>query len=160
MHVLSQMCHVKVVMGSKPKTTVQKVHAFGFKQDMARFEMLWLSVLTQGERAYALEQIPPGVHPPTFKRGWWESLTVAVFQQITAEKQKAYSVATPGAELVLRDRDAQVQDFVDEAFGATRKGRKSGTRTHHGNREGYAAGKKINLKDSAVDAGVNRRALS
>lgn len=156
MHILAQQAHVIVILGSKPKTTVQFINAYGFKQDMERFGMVWSSVLAQGEREYALTRIPPGVHPPTFKRGWWESFTVAIFRRITAEKQKAYSTINEGTEIVLRDRDQEVKDFVEGKVGPTRKGRRSATRLRHGSREGYAAGMKVNLGDSGI--GTNERA--
>jgi hypothetical protein len=160
MHLISQQMHVVVVRGGKVKTTVQRITAYGFKQDMYRFQMVWLSILAQGEREYALTRIPVGVHPPTFKRGWWESFTVAIFERMTAEKQKAHSTATPGTEMVLRDRDAAVQDFVDEKTGGTRKGRRSGTRTYHGHREGYAAGQRVDLNDTAVGANATRKSIT
>lgn len=160
MHILAQQSHVIVVTGSKPKTTVQNVTAYGFRQDMERFGMIWSSILVQGEREYAITRIPPGVHPPTFKRGWWEAFTVAIFRRITAEKQKVHSTATPGTELVLRDRDEDVRDFVEESTGGTRKGRRSATRLRHGAQAGYAAGMKVDLGGSGVDtterAGIGR----
>lgn len=156
MHVLATQQHVRVVMGAKPKTTVQFVNAYGFKQDMERFSMIWSSILAQGEREYALTPIPVGVHPPTFKRGWWESFTVAIFKRITAEKQKAYSTAAPGSEIVLRDRDEAVEDFVEDQTGGTRKGRRSRTRTYHGHREGYAAGQRVDISSGGI--GTNERA--
>lgn len=159
MHILAQQNHVIVVTGSKPKTTVQRITAYGFTQDMERFEMIWSSILVQGEREYALTRIPPGVHPPTHKRGWWEAFTVAIFRRITAEKQKIHYVAT-GAELVLRNRDEDVRDFVEEQTGGTRKGRRSATRLRHGAQAGYAAGMKVDLGDTGLGtterAGIGR----
>lgn len=157
MHILAMQNHVVVVLGGKPKTTVQLVTAYGFKQDMSRFGMIWSSILAQGEREYALTRIPPGVHPPTFKRGWWEAFTVAIFRRVTAEKQKAHSTVAPGTELVLRDRDEEVQDFVAEVTGGVRKGRRSETRLHHGAQEGYAAGMRVDMSEGI--GGAPRKVL-
>ena len=122
---------------------IDRSHLFGHAADLERVELLFTSLLVQAAHGLAAAHVPGGEHPAAFRRSWLVGFTEAIRARLVRSERSA-ATGTPGAELVLADRSAQVERRRDEVYPRLAK---LGPRRLRGSgrRQGYAVGSAANL---------------
>lgn len=107
----------------------RKGHVIGHPDDVAQVEMLYTSLLLQATRAADFEPTPRGHNRITFRRGFLMGFADRVGQRLAAQMAQAVSDTAPDSAaagptsvaLVLADRRATVDNWVDEHYGRVRR---------------------------------------
>jgi hypothetical protein len=122
---------------------IARSHLFGHAADLERVELLFTSLLVQAAHGLAAAVVPWGEHPAAFRRSWLVGFTEAIRGRLVESERSAVTEA-PGAELVLADRTALVEQRRDEVYPRLAK---LGPRRLQGSgrRQGYAVGRTANL---------------
>jgi Protein of unknown function (DUF2786) len=141
-----------------------KSYLFGYDSDMDLAEMLFTSLLLQASQALAAEDIPFGDTPRSFNSAWWAAYGGRVGWRLYTQRGDAEArarKAKPKAELVLKDRRAEVASLVKADFPETRRvSRGSGGKSRAGRAAGYNAGNRAKLNAPAgISGGSASRAL-
>lgn len=146
---------VRISRGSKTQ-----LHVFGFEADLQVAEMLFTSLLLQGEHAALRARKPANVHGRSFMTAFWAGFvneTISAVNQAYA-KAKEEVVDKPGTDLVLYDRKQEVANMVFLAHPNAKA-----TKVYNKvNRDGYYAGQEAgrNVNVHARKAtGTGRRAI-
>jgi len=116
-------------------------HLFGHAVDLERVELLFTSLLVQAAHGLAGAEVPQWEHPAAYRRSWLAGYTQAVQARLWAAERSAADSA-PGAELVLVDRTALVEQRRDEVYPRLAKlgpRRLRGGGLQHGYRAGQTA---------------------
>jgi hypothetical protein len=130
-------------------------HLFGHAVDLERVELLFTSLLVQAAHGLAAAIVPWGEHPAAFRRSWLVGFTEAIRGRLVESERSAVSEA-PGADLVLADRTALVEQRRDQVYPRLAK---LGPRRLQGSgrRQGYAVGRTANL---GLDLHLTSRGVS
>jgi hypothetical protein len=145
-----------------------KAHLFGFGVDRERVELLYTSLLVQSAYEVAGLYIPYYENKAAYRRSWYDGYSLAIYHRLHAAEKRAaqaaeaqrQSTATPGrgTDLVLASRDSLVAKVMADAFPEAKKGQ-ARILSGSGERDGYSAGRRANLGDTAV-TGRDHRAVS
>jgi hypothetical protein len=138
--------------------TVRSVSVFGFRSDLERVELLFTSLLLQVTSQLARVRPHFGDSLAAYRRTWFAGFSTAVLTRLgdaenRATREHAATTATGrSTELVLRDRNALVQEAFDTRYGDVRhQGRRRLTGTGYG--DGYGAGRRANLHTTGLRGG-------
>ena len=134
-------CRAVLVKRTKPET----VQIFGLAEDVARFEMLYTSLLLQGLIGLDKADVPTDsagnklIHGKTYKNSWLLGFVSNVVMRVKqgANQAKQEATTTPGTALVLADRTSVVNAAIFAEFGQLGKRQ---TTNNNINSTGYAAG--------------------
>lgn len=130
----------------------------GFASDLERVELLYTSLLLQtSSQMVCIHPPDPSESVAAYRRSWLNAYSLAVERRLrTAEKNAEQQSTAAGGNsggactaLVLRDRTAQVEQAVTEAFPRL-KTMRSRTLSGTGARTGYAAGQRADLGGRSV----------
>lgn len=143
---------------------VDSCSVFGFTSDLERVEMLYTSLLLQAtSQMVRLRPTWPGESVRAYRRNWLYGYTAAVYRRLEAAEKQAEQQALShvdeagtSTDLVLLDRNIQVQQAVNAAFPDLTRGRRAKL-TGGGARAGYQAGQRADLGARRIDR--QRRAL-
>lgn len=163
---IAQNLNCVVIRMGKVGSTKEKVWAYGFSSDLIALQMLFASLDIQGMRYCRIDEkrlgvgankaSEGGIHPPTYRRAWWQAYAVEIWRRLDAQRKVAESAAdtnTPGTSLVLSDKREQVKKVLHEKHSVT-KGRRVSRRRFDGMREGREAGQRADLSTGGVTAGA------
>jgi hypothetical protein len=142
--------------------SVSKVIVLGFASDLQRVELLYTSLLMQATTQLVRIQPYPGESTAAYRRTWMAGFGNAVYKRLRdAEHRAAHNDTNndsrSSTELVLLDRNQQVENAFEQHFPHTRKAGKrhlSGT----GYRDGHHAGQTASLNTTGI--GGNRKSLT
>lgn len=117
------------------------VTVVGYESDLEVVEMLYASLLLQATNASLKAETPVWENTRSFRTSFWYGFASRASHRLEEMKAKAEREAvensTAGTALVLRDRQADVDQAFREAFPSTRKA--SGGRVGSGS--GFGAGR-------------------
>ncbi|MEV5408652.1 DUF2786 domain-containing protein [Thermopolyspora sp. NPDC052614] len=141
----------------------QIARVLGFGADRERVTMLFASLVVQMFAALARTPVPYGVAAVTFRKAFCHGYTVRIRERLTAAERhaaKEAGVTSPGrsAELILRDREHQVDAEFARRFPTARRGR-SYRRSLQGAADGAAAANLADLGGTRL-SGDDRRVLT
>ncbi|NUR89676.1 MAG: DUF2786 domain-containing protein [Nonomuraea sp.] len=127
----------------------QRVHVFGFAADLERADVLATSLLLQMASGLSRVRLPHEVTAVrAYRRSWLLGFTDEVYRLLRSAESEAVAAASPGTDLVLLDRGAEVDRVVAERYPRIRVSvpRTSGS----GYRDGVAAGRRADLGRTGV----------
>jgi len=129
----------------------------GFGADRERVTMLFASLVVQMFAALARTPVPPGVATVTFRKAFCHGYTVRIRERLAAAERRAAQEADAApagcsAELVLRDRERQVEAEFARRFPTARRGR-SYRRSLSGVADGAAAADQADLGGARLTDG-------
>lgn len=138
-------------------------HLIGHPDDVAQVEMLYTSLLLQATRAADFETTPRGHNRITFRRGFLMGFADRVGQRLAAQMAQAVEETDPDAApngessvaLVLADRRATADRWVDDHYGPLRRLSRAAPVSLDGAKRGQAAGDRADLGGPSVS---NQRA--
>lgn len=141
----------------------QLARVLGFGSDRERVTMLFASLVVQMFAALARTPVPWGVAVVTFRKAFCHGYTVRIRERLTAAERHAAQdagVTSPGrsAELILRDRERQVEAEFARRFPTARRCR-TYRRSLQGAAAGAAAANQADLGGTRL-SGDDKRALS
>lgn len=152
--------------GSAVQLTASKplqVHVFGTLADIARYELLFTSLLVQASQGLASIEFNPWATASairTYRRGWLHGYAHAIYRRLNATREQDISNSGVGTDLVLADRSKLVEarQAVFYPTVKTIKRRLSGP----GQDAGRWAGERANLStgEGQVGNGAGARGLA
>lgn len=150
---------VRLYQKSKRGSTNKTAVIVGYESDVSRARMLVTSLQLQASMALATwwknftaKQWMTDQQKFKARRQFIVSFAIVVRDRLVALRTEEVAAAGNGAELVLVDRDAQLDAWMRKHLGQTRKGR-SFQGSWHGREEGQAAGRSAGLGQPGVDRG-------
>lgn len=93
------------------------VWVFAFKEDVARIEMLYASLLAQMHIEMHMTPVPSHVNGKTFRNSWILGFISGVDERLKRAMRKA-NQEVPGSDLVLVNRKKEVESARDGQFPA------------------------------------------
>jgi len=157
---LHHLCETVVTSTTGPDP---RSYVFGYDSDLDLTEMLFTSLVLQAAHALLAEDIPFGDTPRSFNSAWWAAYTNRISWRLHTSRdsaEKAAEKATPGTEVVLKDRRAEVALALKDEFPETNKVRRgAGGRSRAGRAAGYAAGSRAQLTNPTALGGGTGRAI-
>lgn len=121
------------------------VSVYGFDRDRDTVDFLFTSLSLQAVKGMHAAIEPFDEDPATFRASWLLGFTDGVRQRMTEMRLRAQHDVTAessGADLVLADKSAQVEQYVDSLYpglGSSRAMRSSGSGVGAGRRAGRSA---------------------
>ncbi len=138
----------KCIVAKRPDAETA-VHVFGFESDLRRAQMLSMSLEVQLEHflAQSEEHRPPFETTASWRRSFMAGFASSVAKRIEEAEREVRQTAEASTELVLVDRQSQVDDAVKEKFPVLK-----GAKRQYGSGTGYGAiaGKQANISGPAV----------
>lgn len=157
-------CRVVLFSG---RSSLRKLHMFGFESDLDRAEILYTSLLVQQANGLAQAVKPWGEDTVSFKKSFMSGFTHTVVERIAQAEERARSNAqqnqTPGrpsVELVLADRGALVEAAMQSEYPKLGKPRPRRLRSRSGMDQGNTAGSRADIGGTRVTAASSGRGLS
>lgn len=138
----------------------------GYRSDLDRVEMLYTNLLVQAFsqlvhlRPAGGSVFDRGESTTAYRKSWLSGFSSAVHARLKDAEQRAVKESdglssTPGTDLVLRDRTADVDRYYTEAFPHISKSTRRLTGSGH--RAGHGAGQRADL--GAARVGGGRRSI-
>lgn len=141
---IAQAYNCRVIMHGRDKSFT----VVGFESDLAAVDMLYTSLLIQGNHA-VLSATDSG---KSFRAAFWYGFARRVSIRMKEQRRTA-EAETTGAALVLRDRSAEVDSHVSDLFPNLRAGTRANVRNAAGWSAGDAAGRNANIGTKTFSGG-------
>ncbi len=161
LHAVARALHCKGVT-LRTSGPTSRVHVFGFESDVELVEMLYTSLLLQMSHATARHPIPGWLRGRevmaerrSFMLGFVGGVSPRLETAYALAEEEADDTGTPGTALVLRNRDAAVEDALGAVYPKLTKTRITWRGGGYG--AGHEAGQRANIHDRPnVGAGAGR----
>lgn len=158
---LSFRCRTVLSQGwnynTSPKTRTNMMTLIGYSQDVAKVKTLYASLSIQLYRAIETTRIPSNEHGKTFRTGIAIGFIGTVSKRLRSLTEQVKSESSTGTDLVLYNRDKDVEARLNSMFPKLTPGRSLSAR----NTSGYASGREAgNRADIGLDRiGQTRKAI-
>ena len=133
-------------------------HIFAYESDLERIEFLFDLLSNQMVLGAASAQIMPWDNKRSFRKSWMAGFSNAIYHRLNRNVKQAVANAGTGTDLVLRNRNADVERLHDEAYPKLGKPTPRNL-NGSGRDQGYAAGMRASLGGNSV-SGNSRVAIA
>jgi uncharacterized protein DUF2786 len=133
-------------------------HIFAYEGDLERIEFLFDLLSNQMVLGAAAAHIMPWDNKRSFRKSWMAGFSNAIYHRLNRNTQQAAREAGTGTDLVLRNRNKDVERVHDQAYPKLGKPTPRNL-NGSGRDQGYAAGMRASLGDNSV-GGNSRTALA
>ncbi len=147
-----------IFLGSTSSAQGSPCQVFGHESDLAKVETLFASLSVQAVRAMVSAPVPPGDTPRRFRHAFLLAYASRIGQRLHAAGEAARAAARQETSdgdhlaLVLRRREAAVDQALTEAYPRTRTARSSAS-----SGAGWSSGRSAAEKAGLGQRGLGRR---
>lgn len=133
---------------------------FGTEADIAYVEALFASLILHRERELGKADKPAWEHGKQFNAAFRLSYAIRIAARLDEWASKAKEAAGPGTELVLFDKSAAIDKFLEGQIGKVDAGAKIKAVNSYGHGAGQRAANKADVSGGRRNLGNHHRALA
>jgi len=144
-----------VVLSNRRSGTHQSytytAHIFAYESDLERIEFLFDLLSNQMVLGAASAEVMPWENKRSFRKSWMAGFANAIYHRLQRNTKQAVAAAGTGTDLVLRNRNADVERMHDQAYPSLGKATPRNL-SGSGRDQGYAAGMRASLGGNSVSS--------
>lgn len=135
------------------KDMQRAVSIFGYKDDLEKVKMFYVSLLVQALYSLTSIETPPWENGKSYRNSWWLGYVTTVYKRLREAVDKGHqdTMNVPGVALVLADKKTHVKTKLAEVFPKIKTSKYTpSARSTNGYTRGSEAGRQADLGQEKI----------